>query len=337
MALIITPGQLSRQAEFYHQLGAMMGAGMTLVQALEQLLRSPPSPFFRRPLRSLLDQLGQGATFAEAVAHTPDWLPSFDHALVEAGEQSGRLDATFHLLSGYYADRAKLARQVISDMAYPLFLLHFAVLLAPIPKLFTTGNLAAYLGETLSLLLPPWIAFWFLLFACQGRRGVFWRRGVESVLRPLPVIGKARRHLALARLSVALEALLNAGVSILSAWPLAAAASGSPALQRAVAQWQGRLLAGETPGELLRQTSAFPEMFANLYAAGELSGTTDDTLRRLQKYYQDDASRKLHALAQWLPRFIYLIILVVIGLRIIGFWTGYYGGMTDRVDEFMQQ
>ena len=33
-SLIITPGQLSRRADFYHQLGQLTGAGLGLVQAL---------------------------------------------------------------------------------------------------------------------------------------------------------------------------------------------------------------------------------------------------------------------------------------------------------------
>ena len=32
--MIVTPGQLSRRADFYHQLGQLTGAGLGLIQAL---------------------------------------------------------------------------------------------------------------------------------------------------------------------------------------------------------------------------------------------------------------------------------------------------------------
>ena len=48
MPLIVTPGRLSKQSEFYHQLSSMMAAGLTLVQTLEQIHRSPPAAFLRR-------------------------------------------------------------------------------------------------------------------------------------------------------------------------------------------------------------------------------------------------------------------------------------------------
>ena len=41
MPLIVTPGQLSRRADFYHQLAQLTSAGLGLVQALEQIRRHP--------------------------------------------------------------------------------------------------------------------------------------------------------------------------------------------------------------------------------------------------------------------------------------------------------
>ena len=55
-----------------------------------------------------------------------DWLPAFDLALIGAGEQSGRLDACFRMLADYYNDRARLIKQVISQLIYPVGLIHFA-------------------------------------------------------------------------------------------------------------------------------------------------------------------------------------------------------------------
>ena len=155
------------------------------------------------------------------------------------------------------------------------------------------------------------------------------RAGIEQLLRGVPVLGQARRELALARLSAALEALVNAGVLIIESWDLAAAASGSPALRRAVRDWKPRLFAGATPADVLRHSPEFPELFANLYRTGELSGQLDDTLRRLHALYQDSASRKLKAVAQWTPRLLYFAIMLVIAYKIVAFYTGYFGQLNE--------
>jgi type II secretory pathway component PulF len=203
-------------------------------------------------------------------------------------------------------------------------LLHFAVFIFPFPRLFLSGDWLGYLGQTVGVLLPGYALLALLLYALQGRHGERWRALIESMLHPVPVLGTARRCLALSRLAAALEALLNAGVTIIEAWELAGAASGSPALRRTILAWRPRVNAGETPAEAVRRSGFFPELFVSQYATGELSGTLDETLRRLQRYYQEEGARKLHAVAQWTPRLIYLLIVLMIAYKVISFWAGYF-------------
>jgi len=181
----------------------------------------------------------------------------------------------------------------------------------------------------LGILVPVYAAAGFLIFAGQGRHGEKWRSKVESVLRPIPVLGTARRCLALARLAAALEALLNAGVLITSAWEMAVAASGSPALGRAVSGWKEKVEAGATPAELMRASPEFPEMFASLYATGEISGQLDETLGRLHRHYQEEGSRKMHAIVEWSPKLVYYFVLLLIAWQIISAWNRIYGSGSD--------
>jgi type IV pilus assembly protein PilC len=324
MPLILTPGQFSRRSEFYHQLGQLTAAGVSITAALQHLVRNPPARSYRRPIEALQAGLTQGATLTESMQALGAWLPEFDIALLCAGEQSGRLDTTFRLLGDYYADRARIARQMIGDLAYPAFLFHFAVLILPFPDFFRTGNVLVYLGKTLGVLVPIYALVLAIIYAAQSRHGETWRSWMESVFRLVPVLGKARRELALARLSSALEALLSAGITVIEAWELAANASGSPALRRTVLGWRPLVDAGQTPSEVLKISARFPELFANQYAIGEVSGKLDETLRGLHRYYQEEGSRKLHALARWTPRAIYLLVVLLIAYRVVSFWTGYF-------------
>jgi type IV pilus assembly protein PilC len=138
----------------------------------------------------------------------------------------------------------------------------------------------------------------------------------------------------LSRLAMTLESLISAGVNIVEAWDIAAAASGSPALRRAVETWKPELEAGQTPAELVRATSVFPEMFTNLYHSGEISGKLDETLRRLHVFYQEDGTHKLRIVAQWAPRGVYLLVVIFVAYKIIGFWTGYYQNISNITGGF---
>ena len=168
MSIIVTPGPLEKRGEFYQQLGQLTAAGISLVNGLERLEQHPPSRADRAPLRQLLAQIQQGATFSEALRATGRWLPTFDIALLHAGEQSGRLPECFRLLSDHYRDRARLVRQVLADIAYPAIVLHLAIFIFPFPGLFLTGNLPVYLAKTVGVLAPLYLALLLVVIALQG-------------------------------------------------------------------------------------------------------------------------------------------------------------------------
>lgn len=326
MSLIVTPRQLAQRAELYHQLGQLTAAGIGLKQALEIQHRSPPSRDFRQPLAVVLEKLSLGSTFTEGIGATGNWLPQFDRALLAAGETSGRLPACLKLLTDHYTERAALLRQTISSLAYPVFLFHFAILIGPIQEFFLPdGSTAAYFVKTVGVLAPSYVVVGLLLYALQGRHGEGWRSLIEQIAHRVPLVGKARRNLALARLASALEALLSAGVPIFGAWEMAAASSGSPALKRAVYRWRPDLEAGVTPGELLSQSAEFPDLFASMYQTGEMSGSLDETLLRLRGLHQEEGSRQLKAIADWTPKIFYFGIMMMIAWRVLSFYIGYFG------------
>ena len=62
-------------------------------------------------------------------------------------------------------------------------------------------------------------------------------------------------------------------------------------------------------------------MFENQYHSGEISGKLDETLKRMRQYYQEEGSRKIRTVSQWVPRFIYLGVALMIAWRIVGFYT----------------
>lgn len=329
MSLLLTPRQFTLRGQFYQQMGQMLGAGVSVLNTLDMLGRSPPARSYREPIQQIRLEISQGATLTEAMRGLGRWMPMFDLALVQAGEQSGRLDAVFRLLAGYYDNHARLLRQMLSDLAYPLFVFHFAVFLFPFISFFQNGNVALYLVKTFGILIPIYAVVIVVIFAAQGRRGVHWRSVFEKLLRPVPVLGTARRDLALSRLAAALGALLNAGVTVIEAWDLASAASGSPALQHAVAAWKPGVVAGTTPAEAVKNSAQFPEMFANLYYSGEVSGQLDETLSRLHAYYDEQGRNKMHVLAIWFPRFIYFCIAGMVAYKVINFYLGYFNQLND--------
>lgn len=322
-----TPRSLSARADLYRRLGQFLSAGIPVVQSLENLHRSPPSADCRPFLGQLLETIRSGGSVTEGFRAGNRWATPLETTLIEASERSGRLDHCLRRLAETYDEDARQLRQSLTALIYPAVILHLAILLAPLPNLVLSGDFAAYALQVMVFLGPIYLVGFGVAWVFLGRHGEAWRQGADQLLSLVPLLGTARRSLALARVAETLDVLLTAGVGVVEAWPLAANASGSPAIRRRVAGWQEPLAAGETPGELLARSHEFPHLFASHYRAGEVSGSLDDSLKHLHTFYQDEGNRRMRALAKALPFIIYLAVVFSIAFYIVRHWIMYYGGM----------
>jgi type IV pilus assembly protein PilC len=335
MSLLITPGQLTSRSELFHQLAQVTASGIGLIGALEILQRNPPRASLRAPIGHLLRQLDAGSTFGDSLERSGSWVSAFDVALLQAGEQSGRLPECFRLLSEYYAQRAQLARQVIGFSIYPLIVFHVAVFIFPVTRLtdlILKGAVVPFIVQKFLVLAPVYGIAFAIAFAMQATRGERWRESLERLLGGIPVLGTARRSLAIARFSIALEALLSAGVNMIEAWEIAAAASGSPVLRRVVRTEAPRMVAGSPPSEIVSARREFPPAFASLYHSGEISGTLDDAMRRSYVLFHEEGSRKLKQFVFGLAGALVGCVMLMVAYNIIMFYVRYFQQIGDAIN-----
>jgi type II secretory pathway component PulF len=331
MAWIITPGYLARRAELFDQLATMISAGVPLMRALERQQNSATGRIWRRPLRSFIRRLRDGDPVGQALDEASRWVSPFDQALLRAGAESGTLDMSFQLLARGDREQAQALRRVTSGLAYPLIVIHVALLVFP-PNLISdaviNGALAPFLAAK-AILFAKIYGIGFLMLLAARATGATWglRSLLERMLHPVPFLGRARRSWALTRLAASLNALLNAGVNVQPAWKQAAYVSGSPALRRAVASWKKAWRDGATPGETVAGSRTFPDLFSDLYLTGEMSGKLEESLGRIGDYYQDEAIRSMTTFSEWTPRIIYLFIMLSVAYFIITFYVSYFSNL----------
>jgi type II secretory pathway component PulF len=355
---MVTPGQLARRAEFFQQLAAMIAAGVSLPKALEMVGRNRVAGVSQKTVHALTQHLNNGHTFTDAMrlvsgqmrpepgsaddlkfrASRNCWLSDFDIALLSAGEQSGQLDSAFKLLARYSESRARIIRETITSLFFTVLTLHVFLLVMPLGLLVKAflGLYNSQYAECIPFIIEKIIVYgslygvvWFLFFATQGNRGSGWQSVVESIYAIFPWLRVAVKYLAVARLAMALESLLNAGVPVVRAWELAAVSSGSSKLKREILRLTPQLETGLTPGEMVAQIPYFPEMFTHLYQTGELSGRLDESLTRLHTYFEEEGFRKLRTFFRVSNMVLYFTIVACVGYFIVNFWTNYYRQMLN--------
>ncbi len=316
---------LREKQSVYYELGQFLRSGVAPVQALESLLGETPAGRVRRFFQGLLDALRRGDTLPEAFAAVRPAIGEMELAVVSAASHGGRLDAAFRYLSGYFENLDHLRRELRKGVAYPLFQLHFGVLVLGLPTLLTPGGGAGvYLRQTLGFLLV-----FYLAVALLWMVGAAWVRAAsrsvaaDRALRTVPLFGALRRNTALGRFCAGYEIGLSAGVNVTEALFGAVRASGSAILQGAAAGVLPRVRAGEQVGASLAGTGAFPKELLRAMRLGEDTGHLDEELRRATGDYEAAAQRNLRALGSWLPKLIYLAVAGFLGYQIVKLWQGY--------------
>lgn len=255
------------RAEFYRSWRAGQSAGLTHPQILAQVGSGPAGGTTEALRQHLLAGTTRGQGLAELVRRRPALFEPFEAALLTMAEESGRLEPVLEALGDFFFRQYKMMMVVRRQMAYPLFTSFAAVLIAPLPLVFS-GQVRAYV-VTVVLGLLAW-AFVGVAFIA--------RRAQRYQQRPAFVRARLARTLAMT---------LDAGLPLGRAVALAASASGSKALEQHVRRFGERALVSQSLVETFTGAPGItPEFIASLNVA-DRTGDVSTTLHRLAELYED--------------------------------------------------
>ncbi len=303
---------------WYLQLAQNLDAGLPLAQALRGT-GGPPAA----SIEAMAHWVEGGASVEQALLRSTDWLPKAERPFLTSAAAAGRLPLTLRRLSERHLQLHATKLHVALSCAYPLLLLHLAVLVYPLLRMIDWGHglqwsATSYLLNLGTLLLPLW----------GGALGVFIliRREspfVRTIASRVPGLGGYLKAQALSDFTFALGNLLDAGVIIAQAWLLAGQTSLSPALRRAGEAIHDLATAGEAPGLHLHHFPCFPKDYMALYRAGEINGQLDHNLRLLAGQTQERAMLCLKVAARSYSTLLFLFVAGTVAYLVISTYAGY--------------
>jgi type IV pilus assembly protein PilC len=314
----------------YTELAKLLHAGFPIEKAADALLKQNPPEARRRILLALKSGLAQGKSIAESLRGAVSGL---EFTLLDAVEQGGRLaDGCDHLAS-YFELLDRTRRRVLARLVYPALLLHLVFLPAALPVLVTRGP-AAFLVALLGPLAVLWAVVLLLAFAgWRLNRTARTNAALDRALNAIPIAGRVRRNLALARFTKVFQISLLAGRRPSEAIEMSAVAAQSGALAQAAGAMAPKLASGIPLGELMPAAPVFPRDLADAFATAEESGTLDVEAGRWADYLQADAQAAADAFADWFPKIVYGIAVIVVAWVILRFWFDYYGKIGEMLGE----
>ncbi len=319
--------QARDKARLYHDLGELMRSGVPFHKAIELLAQRTRGPV-AGVMRGLRKALANGDTLPEALA-TQRGINDLDAALFSASERSGKLDRGFALASEYYKSIDTARAQMWARAAYPIFILHFALISFNVPLAIKEG-FPAFVRAVITGMILIWIAaavlYMVASFATDAARR---SAAIDRLLRAIPVIGNLRRAFAMSRFCAAYDMQLEAGVNVYETLDAAGRASASAIAANAAARASVDVREGSSVGAGLERTGDFPEPVTRAFMVGEETGRLDQELRMLAEDYRVSAMRRLDVITEWAPRLLYLGIVVYVGYKIVAFYSGYFGQLND--------
>ncbi len=260
-----------------------------------------------------------------------------DAAIVEAGEANGRLDQIYPELESYYAQLAESKALIIRKMIYPLVVLHLgAVLLSIAPALIGDGW-PTFWRNVIPVLLVFYAILGLLLFLFSFIRNSFAKSpALARVFGLVPVIGGLFVSWTAWKFSLVLSLYVRSGGGLLRAFGIAGSSSDNALLSAAAGEAVNRVQNGEGLAEALRGVRRLPTLLERAIETGELSGRLDEEIHRAAELYRAQFTQRLLAIAEWVPRILYIVILLLMGYRIIQSYMGVMSGVQSVIDEATQ-
>ena len=121
----VKPGEISAMTR---QLSILLGAGVTLVAALEALIIQVTNPLQKKILSQIKESVNEGNSLASSLAQYPKQFSQIYINMVRAGEASGSLDLVLERLAEFSENQEALKGRIRAAMAYPIFMSIVAVL-----------------------------------------------------------------------------------------------------------------------------------------------------------------------------------------------------------------
>ena len=317
----------ARLVEFYENVAALLATGTTLADALGVLARTGDGPTASL-CRGLAERIRHGGALAAAMSERPDWFDPVDAALVEAAEQTGRLERALTDLAEHAARADELRGRLAGALAYPALLTVFGLGVVIFLTTSTLPQMAAaiadagaelpaataallWCGETIASRWPL-----LVLAVVAAAAGVVWLVRAPWSARwwlRAPLLGAAVGRAQLAGVGELLARMLESGVPMREALTLVAPTARNAALRGELLAMRARLEAGRAMLGEEGAGSALDPVFRRVLEVGQETGELPGSLRAISARHRASSRRLIDRLAATLEPAAILTLAALIG------------------------
>ena len=329
----VRPGEVSVATR---QLAILLGAGITLVAALEAMLMQVSNPAFKRVLAQTKESVNEGNSLAHALGRHPRVFSDVYINMVRAGEASGSLELVLHRLADLSEQEQALRGRLKAAMAYPVLMSCVGVVVVFFLVAFVVPNVTRIFNEMHQALPLPTIIligishflmkfWWLVLLVTIGAIVLLWRfknsrKGRytwDRIKLSMPLLGAFNIKTAVARFSRTLGSLLQNGVPLLTALNIVKNVVGNILFAQVIDGAMDAVEKGNALANAITGNRCFPPISVQMISAGEQSGHLEEMLDRIADMYEREVEAEVMTMTSMLEPVMILFMGVTVGFIVI--------------------
>lgn len=305
------------RADLYTQLEQMESAGLPFDRAINILQLSKPAHSRLFAMRTLIKHDGFVRSGERSGLFT-----TLEAKLIQASISAGSPARIYAQLAESYTARAQQTATMKTRMLFPAAVFLVALVIQPLPGLIADSmTVSGYLVKVLGpLILVALLAFglrYVLIhpFASAGHKDT-------SPWLSVPFLGKLIARQNVSDFFSSLGSMLEAGISMLDALPIALDTITEPSIKREFARIGPRVAGGATLSEAVVDSSFLGDVHSRervvaFINTGEQSGTLPEMLLRHTRLESHEIENSFEQLAVWAPRIVYGLVVLWILIALL--------------------
>ena len=321
---------------FCRQLVSILGAGVSIINALEMMRDATENKTLKGGLARVFDDVSKGESLTGAMRKRPKVFPEMLCNMVEAGEASGSLETSFNRMATQFEKEDKLKRSIKKATIYPtvlvvlMFGMLFLMLLWVIPTFMNMFDevgteMNAYtmsIVNASNFVQENWLAILLVIITIVVGLRVFKKTSIGknifgTITLKMPVFGSLLMKTACARLGRTLSTLLASGIPLVDAIEITGRSMEHIHYKRAMADARQQILRGRALSQPLKASGLFPTMVIHMVSIGEETGNIEEMLENIAGYYEDDVQTATDAMMALIEPIIIITMAVMVGGMII--------------------
>lgn len=321
---------------FSRQLSMLLGAGVSLMKALDVILKQVDSQKLCETIADISKSMETGKTFKDSLGKHKNIFSDLWLYLIETGESSGNLPTVLDHLAKYLEDRQAFQRKIISALMYPIILflvsigavMFFVLKIVPtFTQILGSMNVEMPLPTKILISISYVLRKRFFLFIIVIVGLVFLvkkmmkidrtRYLIEKIQLRLPIFGNFFRFTMIESFATTMSILVESGVPVIYALDISERSQPNKTMQELIGAVKNSVREGKSFAIPLGSTDFFPPMVVQMISIGEEIGELADMFKRIAKYYQEYLEAFVTRIAALFEPLMIVFMGAIIGAMVI--------------------